>query len=137
MSAGRVMLSRLKELSSRKSDFAFETTMASRSFAPWLQRLIDEGYRLHLVFLWLSSPETAIARVRARVQAGGHDVPEATIRRRYARGTRNFLDLYRPLASTWRVYDNSSAEGPRLVASGGARLSEEILDDGTWKRIQA
>ena len=137
MSAGRVMLARLHELASRRRDFAFETTMASRSFAPWLRGLIDEGYLLHLVFLWISSPETAIARVRARVQAGGHDVLEATVRRRYARGLQNFLSLYRPLATTWRVYDNSSTEGPRFVARGGVDTADEILDDGKWERIQA
>ena len=137
MSAGRVMLARLRELSLRKSDFAFETTMASRSFAPWLRRLIDDGYLVHLVFLWLSSPETAIARVRARVRAGGHDVPEATVRRRYARGIQNFLRLYRPLAATWLVYDNSSAEGPRLVARGGLDAAEEVFHEDKWKRIRA
>lgn len=137
MSAGRVMLARLKDLSARRSDFAFETTMASRSFVPWLQGLIEEGYLLHLVFLWLSSPETAIARVRARVQAGGHDVPGPTVRRRYTRGIQNFQVLYRPLATTWRVYDNSSAEGPKLVARGGVGTAEEILDEGKWDRIRA
>jgi len=136
MSAGRVMLARLKELASRKRDFAFETTMASRSFAPWLRGLMVEGYLLHLVFLWLSSPEMAVARVSARVRDGGHDVPEETIRRRYSRGIRNFLHLYRPMATTWRVYDNSSVQGPRLVARGRAGSEEEVLLEDQWQRIR-
>lgn len=111
--------------------------MASRSFLPWLRELTEGGYLLHLVFLWLSSPETAIARVRTRVRMGGHDVPEDTIRRRYERGIRNFLGLYRPLATTWSVYDSSSDLGPRLVAKGGAHVSEEIIDEHAWEGVRS
>src|SRR3990170_213551 len=57
MAAGRVLLARLNELAARRADFAFETTLAGRSFAPWIGRLKAQGYRFHLVFLWLSSPE--------------------------------------------------------------------------------
>ncbi len=92
--AGRIMRARLRELASQRIDFAFETTLASRSFAPWLRELRDSGYRVHLLFLWLSSPELAISRVSTRVQQGGHHVPEETVRRRYHRGLQNFFTLY-------------------------------------------
>jgi predicted ABC-type ATPase len=92
--AGRIMLARLRELARQRESFAFETTLASRSFAPWIAGLKSEGgYKFRLVFLWLPSPEAAVARVAERVRAGGHDVPEATIRRRYAAGLKNFFTL--------------------------------------------
>lgn len=137
VTAGRVMLERLRSLAQQRIDFAFETTMASRSFAPWLEELAGRGYQIHLVFLWLPTPELAVQRVRERVRSGGHDVPEETIRRRFGRGIRNFLDLYRPLARSWRVYDNSADTGTVLIASGRGAAAEEILDEERWRAFQA
>src|SRR5438093_12249381 len=82
--AGRVMLERIRQLAKARADFAFETTLASRSIAPWLKRLKRGGYRVHILFLWLESADLAVNRVTARVRLGGHDVPEVTVRRRYA-----------------------------------------------------
>jgi predicted ABC-type ATPase len=137
VAAGRVMLARLRELAEKRTDFAFETTMASRTFAPWLKELQGLGYGMHLVFLWLPTPDIAVQRVRERVLAGGHDVPEETIRRRFGRGIRNFLDLYRPLARSWRVYDNSEDSGPLLIARGRGLASAEILDEQRWQTFEA
>ncbi len=96
------MLSRLRDLAKEKRNFAFETTLAGRSLAPWLARLIDDGYEFHLVYLWLPSADLAVARVADRVRMGGHHVPEETIRRRYRAGLRNFFRLYMQLATLWR-----------------------------------
>ncbi|MBD3562297.1 AAA family ATPase, partial [Planktothrix sp. FACHB-1355] len=81
--AGRIMLERLQQLANQRANFAFETTLASRTFAPWIANLRQAGYVFYLLFLWLPSPEVAIARVQQRVREGGHNVPEETIRRRY------------------------------------------------------
>jgi len=116
--AGRIMLRRLDELASQQVSFAFETTLATRSYAPRLRELCLRGYRVHLVFLWLPTAEVAVRRVRERVSAGGHAVPEEVIRRRYERGRRNFLDLYQSLATTWTVYDNSVPPKSVLMATG-------------------
>jgi predicted ABC-type ATPase len=136
MAAGRAMLARIRELADHRLSFAFETTLASRSFEPWLRRLIATGYRFQLVFLWLPSAEFAIRRVRARVRLGGHDVPEETVRRRYDRGLWNFFKLYRPLAATWRIYDNSRSSGPRLVASGRGVNRPAVYDQRIWRLIR-
>ncbi|MCC7106362.1 MAG: AAA family ATPase, partial [Chloroflexi bacterium] len=116
--AGRVMLQRLKELAAARQDFAFETTLASRSFAPWIADLVQDGYTFLLVYLWLPSPDLCVSRVAERAASGGHSVPEDTIRRRYAGGIRNFVSLYRPLVHQWRLYDNSVRGYPRIVAEG-------------------
>ena len=101
--AGEIMLNRLQDLSAARTSFAFETTLASRSVAAVVRRWMATGYEFHLLFVYLSSPEVAMARVKVRVEAGGHDVPATTIERRYHRGLANFFTLYRPLATTWMI----------------------------------
>lgn len=134
--ASRIMLDRARALAERRVNFAFETTLASRSLVSWIRtRRAEHNYRVHLVFLWLPDAETAVARVRERVQLGGHDVPELTIRRRFGRGLRNFFELYQPLVTTWRLYDNSREQGPRLVASGSESSRVRVRDAATWARV--
>ncbi|REK30141.1 MAG: Zeta toxin family protein [Planctomycetota bacterium] len=139
MAAGRVMLRRLRELAASKANFAFETTLASRSFAPWLARLRADGYRTHLVFLWLPSADTAVARVAQRVASGGHDVPEEVVRRRYAAGLRHFFSLYQTLADSWQFVDNTTGVGerPRIIAFGSALKVARVVAAEPWQRIQA
>jgi predicted ABC-type ATPase len=133
--AGRVMLERIHYLAKKRVDFAFETTLASRTFAPWIKELLDTGYTFHLVFLWLPNEDFAIARVVERVRMGGHDVPEETTRRRYHKGLLNFFKLYRPLANSWVFYDNSG-EDPRLVAYGEHEQEILVNDSAIWHNIK-
>jgi predicted ABC-type ATPase len=135
ITAGRAVLRRLEELALERRSFGFETTLASRSFRPRIRQLIAAGYECHLVFLWLPSADFAVARVADRVRLGGHTIPEATIRRRYRAGLRNFFSLYQALTSTWRMYDNSAQE-PRLVASGTERATLVASDAALWRRIR-
>ena len=109
IAAGRIMLARMEHLAAARENFAFETTLASRSFAPWLAGLRRGGYHCHVLFLWLPSADFAVSRVAERVRLGGHDVPPAVIRRRYRAGLRNFFRLYMPLADSWQLFDNSNA----------------------------
>lgn len=133
--AGRIMLARLKQLAESRATFAFETTLATRSFAPWLRGLCDSGYVFALIFLWLPDADQAIMRVADRVRHGGHDVPADTIRRRYEAGLRNFFGLYQPLATGWRFYDNSEPEIPRLLASGSGIMESTVANDPVWRSI--
>jgi len=112
------MLRRLRDLAARQVTFAFESTLATRSYAPWIRELLGQGYRFHLMFLWLHRPELAVQRVQRRVAKGGHDIPQQVIHRRYWRGIRNFFEIYQPLATTWAVYDNSASTQPVLAATG-------------------
>ena len=121
--AGKIMLRRLRELAAQKINFAFETTLASRSFAPWLEQLMQSGYRIHLFFLALPTPEAALARVRHRVSLGGHNVEPEIIRRRFSAGLRNLFTLYMPLVSSWVILDNTSPESPQNIA-------EKIANNG-------
>jgi predicted ABC-type ATPase len=131
--AGRLMLMRLDDLARQHVDFAFETTLSSRSLARWLRKRQDEGFEFHLLYTWLPHPDIAVARVAARVVAGGHDVPEKDIRRRYDRSISNFLEIYMHLANTWEVYDTSTSN-TCLVASGGPE-GLTIMDRVGWQKF--
>ncbi|MBC7853136.1 MAG: zeta toxin family protein [Pirellulaceae bacterium] len=135
LAAGRAMLQRLDELAAERAEFAFETTLASRSFAPWLKRLIASGYEFHLFFVWLPNAEAAIARVQERVRSGGHYVPEETVRRRFHSGLKNFFELYRPLAMTWQVVNNENVVIPQVIAQGIQGLPPDVADESLWNNI--
>ena len=130
------MLRRLAELARLREDFAFESTLAGRSAHRLLTRLIGEGYDVHIFYLWLPSPDMAVARVRRRVEAGGHHVAEPVIRRRFWRSLVNFDRLYRPVATTWRLYDGSGLGGRSLLAHGAMTQPPVILDPTTWIEMQ-
>jgi predicted ABC-type ATPase len=134
--AGRIMLERLHDLTSRRVDFAFETTLAARSPAGWLEGLREDGYEVKLFYFWLQTEELAVARVAQRVRLGGHDIPEETIRRRHAGSARNFFHLYRPIVSAWKVFDNSSEEEYRLIAEGTRGEAEAVVDPAIWEIFQ-
>ena len=133
LAAGRVMLNRLHELAALKKSFAFESTLAARSYAEWIKGLRRTGYNFQLMFLWLRSPELAMQRIDERVRSGGHDVPEKVVRRRYIGGLINFWNLYQPLADAWSVYDNSASMDAVSIASGGQTRSLTILDSDSWE----
>jgi predicted ABC-type ATPase len=133
--AGRVMLKRLHDLAGQRKTFAFESTLAARTYVPWIERRRRDGYRVQLMFLWLRSADLAVHRVRERVRAGGHDVAEGVIRRRYAAGLTNFWELYQPLADAWSVYDNSSSARPLLIGSGGVNRKSLIIQADYWKEF--
>lgn len=136
LAAGRVMLARMRALARSREDFAFETTLAGRGLARWLNALRDSGYRVHIAFLSLRSPELALLRVAERARFGGHDVAEDVVRRRFGAGLRNFFALYRDVADTWQVFDNSDLTGPRLLATGGRGQAVEIHDGAAWHNLE-
>jgi predicted ABC-type ATPase len=113
--AGRLMLARIEALARARTDFGFETTLAGLGWVRLLRELKRQGYRVNVFFLWLPSPDLAINRVQERARAGGHSVPEDVIRRRFARGLRNFFQVYLPLLDGCLIFDNSGQE-PLLVS---------------------
>lgn len=133
--AGRIMLAELDELKKQRASFAFETTLAARSYAAWLNTLRESGYRVNLFYFWLNSAELAVSRVASRVQKGGHHVPEATIRQRYIRSVRNLFDLYIPVVTGWKVYDNSLAGNPVLIAKGKRDAEPKVLVPEVWSQV--
>lgn len=133
--AGRLMLQRMDDLLSEGSDFAFETTLSTRSYVKFIERAQAKGYFVTLLYFWLPTPEQAI-RVATRVREGGHNIPSDVIRRRYANGIKNLTALYIPLCNYWAIYDNSSAdEQIRIIALGGKDITTHIEDTLSYKTI--
>lgn len=132
--AGRVMIKRLQALSNSGSDFAFETTLAARTFVPFLRDCKAKGYTINLIYFWLQIPDLAVERVARRVASGGHSIPEVVIRRRYERGRRNLIFLYLPLCDGWMIYDNSGIES-RLVAERIINQQPVIYETEIWEQI--
>ena len=136
ISAGRIMLRRMSDLAAARENFAFETTLASRSFAPRLIALKKGGYGIHLLFLWLQSADLALNRVAERVRLGGHGVPPETVRRRYSVGLTNLFRIYLPLADTWHLFDNSELGRPRTIAAGERTIPRIVAHKETWQTLR-
>ena len=133
--AGRIMLRKLHELSEQRQRFAFETTLAARSYAPWIRQLQSSGYEMHLLFVSLRSTELAIERVAERVRRGGHTIPLPEIRCHYQRGLQNLFELYIPLADTWAIYDNSESGVSSIIAMGEKNGLPNIARPDQWESL--
>ena len=107
--AGRLMLQEIKSRVRQRKSFAFETTLSGHSYAQKIPQWQALGYHVKLIFLNLPSADMAIARVTARVAQGGHNVPEAVIRRRFSAGLSNFDKIYKKTVDAWILYDNSGS----------------------------
>lgn len=133
--AGRLMLGRIEELLAGHTDFAFETTLATRSYTSLVRRAQQQGYHVYLLYFWLETPELAIDRVKMRVTAGGHNIAEDVIRRRYKSGIKNLFNLYLPICDYWMIVNNSQAPFA-IIAKGGKEYAEAIYDLPTFQKLQ-
>jgi len=134
ISASRYMLMKTQYLFGKRKDFSIETTLATRSLLKTIAKAQEQGYFVTVIYFWLNSPELALERVRARVAAGGHDVPEETIRRRYQTGLEYFFKDYMPLADQWLLADNSSP--PFKIVAQGSRKGMSILNLPLYQKIK-
>ena len=132
ISAGRLLLERWEALTEARADFAVETTLATRSFAPRLKAMQSAGYHFQLIFLWTPNAEFAMERVKERVRHGGHSIPDDVIQRRYAAGLRDFFGLYQPFADTWQFFDNTRLTLPVPVADSVRGVQNNEL----WRQLQ-
>lgn len=134
--AGRLMIERVLQLMKDGQDFAFETTLATRSYIKLIKKAQSVGYFVTLLFFSLPTPEQAVQRVARRVSQGGHNIPQDVIYRRYEAGLKNFFQLYIPVVDFWSLYDNNTCPTMR-IASGwkkGERL--EMTDATRFTELQ-
>jgi len=117
VAAARTVLREIDRLAGERMDFALETTFSGLTYVRRVQSWKRAGYRIEIVYLRLRSAQLALRRIAARVRQGGHDVPRVDVLRRFRRGWENFQRIYRPLADSWAVYDNSG-RAPRLLENG-------------------
>jgi predicted ABC-type ATPase len=133
--ASRIMYKRIKELIAAGETFAMETTLATRSVANLIREVQREGYYVTLLYFWLNTPELAVERVKMRVAAGGHNVPENTIRRRYAAGISNLFKLYLPISDFWMITDNSMTP-MEIIAKGFKSEKKEIFNPVIYNKLE-
>lgn len=127
------MLNRIRDLIDLNVDFAFETTLATKSYLPFLKEAKDLGYNVVLVFFWLNSVELAKTRVKERVAKGGHNIPEEVIERRYERGIKN-LSKFIGVCDEWIVCDNSLGTAI-IIAEGTLLIDSKVYNFDVWKKI--
>ena len=132
--AAGLMLERIHELVAQSRSFSFETTLAGRSYSQLIPEFKSAGYRVELFFLYLPNADMAVERVRIRVRQGGHNIPEADIRRRYRRGLKNCFHLYRSLVDGWYLYDSSNCP-PELIAQELDR-DQHLFNPELFQRIE-
>lgn len=133
--AGKIMLTRIKDLIKLQVDFSFETTLSARHFVRLIKTAQQQGYFVTLVFFWLNSTDLAIQRVKMRVSEGGHNIPNDTIRRRYKMGVTNLIKLYIPVCDYWMVINNSVSPF-QLIAEGLQNKEIEIKEEPIWNQIK-
>lgn len=134
--AGRLMLQRIEELLDRNETFSIETTLATKSYINLVHKAQAKGYRVHLIYFWLETPELAMQRVAERVRNGGHNIPIEVIQRRYVAGIRNLFNIFMSEVDLWMIYNNSRT--PRTFVAKGGRLTEtEITLETTYNKIKS
>ena len=125
MQAGRIMLARMDELLQKGETFAFETTLATKSYKQKIEWAQANGYEVTLLFFWLDSPNIAKKRVAQRVAEGGHNIPLETIERRYYNGIANLFAIYIDMVDICYIFDNS--EGERTPIAKKYKGGKEII----------
>ena len=133
--ASRIMYKRIRELIGLSETFALETTLASRSIAKLVKDAQSKGYHVTLLFFWLNTPDLAVERVKDRVAAGGHNVSEPTVRRRYRAGIINLFDLYMPICDYWLITDNSLSP-MEIIAKGFRNGERDVCNTIVYNKLK-
>jgi predicted ABC-type ATPase len=131
--AGEEFHTTAAELLAAGNDFIVETTLSGRTWRKYMQQARDLGFVVTVYFVYLDSADTCVSRVKQRVRRGGHDVPEADIRRRFPRSLTNFWTVYRKIADNWAVVYNA---GSRLVeVAFGTHEDFVVSEDALFSRF--
>jgi len=133
VAASRLMLQKIMYLLQRDQDFCIETTLATRSLMTIIRQAQEKGYTVTLLYFWLNSVELAIARVHDRVAAGGHNIQDDIVRRRYYMGLRYFFETYSPICQRWILADNSKTPFKIVAESIGDCIT--IKDQDKYQLI--
>lgn len=135
LAAAREVLAEMRRLVIEARSFCLETNLAGRGLVHSIASWREANYRVRLIFVALDGPDLAVTRVATRVRAGGHDVPEPVIRRRWQVGLRSFFDLYLDLVDDWVLIDNSQSS-PVVVAEGLRFAEPDLRDPVRWRRLR-
>ncbi|MDP2162138.1 MAG: zeta toxin family protein [Flavobacterium sp.] len=133
--SGRIMLHRINELLEINQNFAFETTLATKSYKSKVIEAQAKGYNVTLLFFWLQNVDLAIERVKTRVQEGGHNIESEVVKRRYVNGIRNLFNLYLPIVNEAMIFDNSGGK-PELIAEKVLESDIDIINNIKFDKLK-
>jgi predicted ABC-type ATPase len=136
LEAGRIMLNKINELLAENENFAFETTLASKSYKNKILEAKKNGYRVTLLFFWLQTIELAKERVKIRVIEGGHTIKPEIIERRYFRGVKNLFNIYLPIVDDALIFDNSEGNH-QLIAEKEIDSALNILNSEKFNLLKS
>jgi len=131
--AGKIALKMMKKFKREKQDFVIETTLSGKIWKPIIEDFKKNNYHITIFFIYLDTPEEAVRRIKVRMNKEGHYVSKDVVYRRYIRSIRNFWFVYRNLANTW-ILINNSRDAPFLVACG-EKEDYTIIDEENFKRF--
>ena len=134
--AGRIMLERINDLLNSQENFAFETTLATKSYRSKIFLAREKGYNVTLLFFWLRNADLAIERVRTRVIEGGHHIETDVIRRRYKNGIKNLFEIYLPIADEIMIFVNSEGKHD-LIAEKTIESEIEVLNKVKFNQLKS
>ncbi|WP_276724996.1 zeta toxin family protein [Capnocytophaga granulosa] len=134
MQAGRIMLARMDELLCQGVDFAFETTLATKSYKQKIEWAQANGYEVTLLFFWLRNSKLAKKRVAQRVSEGGHNIPDEIIERRYHSGITQLITTYMDMIEKYYIFDNS--EGESILIAEKYEGEELVFDIEIFNQIK-
>lgn len=134
--AGRIMISRINNLLEDELSFAFETTLATKSYKNKILLARNKGYTVTLLFFWLQTIDLAKERVATRVLEGGHNIPKDVIERRYINGIKNLFSIYIPIVDELMIFDNSQMKS-ELIASKSTMSSLIVLNEQKFNFLKS
>ena len=128
LAAGRMFFESLDAALNGSESFVVESTLSGSGFERTVRRARAMGFEVKVIYIFLNAADTCIDRVAERVRKGGHDVPEADVRRRFGRSLRNFWRIYRLLADRWLLVYNSGETPVDVAVGSGAGVSVREVD---------
>ena len=118
-----------------KENFAFETTLATKSYKSKVINAQSSNYTVTLLFFWLQNVDLAIERVKTRVMEGGHNIEIEVIKRRYINGIKNLFDIYLSIVDEVLIYDNSGGM-PELIAEKTLESEITVLNESKFNKLK-
>ena len=133
--AGRIMINRINDLLNAGEIFAFETTLATKSYRHKIIEAREKNYTITLLFFWLQNIALAKERVKIRVSEGGHNIQEGVIEQRYIKGIKNLFDIFLPIVDGAFIFDNSEGK-PELLAQKNVDQSIIIFNEIKFNQLK-
>lgn len=133
--AGRIMLKRIDELFNENENFAFETTLATKTYKEKILKAQKNGYNTILLFFWLKNSELAKERVKIRVSEGGHNISDDVIERRYLNGINNLFEIYLPIVDQILIFDNSEGQH-KLIAEKNLGEDISVIEEKVFNELK-